>query len=221
MIKKILIIVVVIIVVAVAAFFGLMITSGIPSKGAKIAHYDNPRKALLVIDVQEGFSGAAAGPKSPHFSDAPKVIPTINRVIEKAAGKGYAVVYIKHEVTGPIDRLIFTVFAGGAGVKGNPKSAIDTRVRMVSENVFSKDMGDAFTNPALDAFMIKNRVNELYLTGLDAEYCVHATARGALNRGYKVHIITDAILLGNKKKWEGLLKEYKEEGIVLMKSGGF
>ena len=59
-------------------------------------------------------------------------------------------------------------------------------------------------------------MNELYLVGLDAAGCVHNTAKGALNLGYKVNILTDAIVLKEEEKWEEFLKEYREEGINLL-----
>jgi len=65
---------------------------------------------------------------------------------------------------------------------------------VINGNDFTKRISDSFSNPQLDAFLIRNRVDELYLVGLDASYCVHKTALGALNRGYKVTVVDDAVL---------------------------
>jgi nicotinamidase-related amidase len=42
-------------------------------------------------------------------------------------------------------------------------------------------------------------VDEVYLVGIDAQYSVYSTAKGALNRGYKVNLITDATPMANKE----------------------
>jgi Amidases related to nicotinamidase len=84
-------------------------------------------------------------------------------------------------------------------------------------------MGDSFYNPKLDEFLTEQRVNELYLAGLDPEFCVYSTARGALNRGYKVNVITDAILswrdsirVWTKKNNERIFEKYRKDGKKLI-----
>ena len=72
-----------------------------------------------------------------------------------------------------------------------------------------------------EQFLIEHQVNKLYLVGLDADGCLHTTAKGALNRGYNVNIITDGIVLKEEEKWDELLKHYQQEGIALMLSPDF
>ncbi|MFQ5630620.1 MAG: cysteine hydrolase family protein [bacterium] len=91
----------------------------------------------------------------------------------------------------------------------------------MSSHIFPKPKSDAFSNPKLEEFMIDQKVNELYLVGLDADGCLHCTAQGALNRGYTVNIITDGIALREEEKWQELLKQYQQEGITLMSSQEF
>lgn len=55
--------------------------------------------------------------------------------------------------------------------------------------------------------------------GLDAAYCVHNTARGALNRGYKVKIVKDAII--TRIDMSDILKQYEQEGILVTSSAEF
>jgi nicotinamidase-related amidase len=64
-------------------------------------------------------------------------------------------------------------------------------------------------------------VNELCLVGLAAEGCVRYTALGALDRGYTVNIITDAVALQDEEKREELLQQYREDGIALLSSQQF
>jgi nicotinamidase/pyrazinamidase len=214
-IKKIAAVIAIIIIIFVALAFAGMYITGKPTQGTKIRAYAQPRKALLVIDIQEDYTGTSARPSSPYLGEAPAVIARVNGVIDAAIKKDMVIVYIRQEFEGFAGKA-FSMLIGGATLKGTPGAALDKRVMLASKNNLTKPKGDAFTNPQLDALLISNRVNEIYLTGLDAAYCVHSTARGALNRGYRVNIITDAIMLGSKKKWDALLETYRKEGIRLL-----
>lgn len=192
----------------------------VPTHGRKIASYENPRKALLVIDIQEDFTGSTAKPPFP-YKDSAQLIAAVNTLTEAATGKDMLVIYIRQELDGWMGRTLSHLFAGGTAISGNPGTGIDKRITILSGHVFPKPKSDAFSNPRLGEFLVENRVTDLFLVGLDAAGCVHNTARGALNRGYAVHIITDAIALREMEKWDGLLQEFKEEGIVLMTSPAF
>lgn len=218
--KKVKIIVIVIsafaiFIVAMAA--GLILYMGTPTSGEKIKAYGKPGRALLVIDIQEDFTGSTVKRKMYPEADIEPVIATVNGVIGKALEKKWLVIYIRQEFEG-LPGIISKLFLGGVAIKGTPGSQVDKRIAVRSDYNLYKPRGDSFSNPELDALLVKNRINELFLTGLDAEQCVHNTAQGALNRGYRVTIITDAILLSAKKKWDSLLEDYTKEGIVLLKS---
>ena len=192
------------------------------TQGVRIAEYKNPQKALLVIDVQEDATGTTALPVSPYKGQA-EYIARLNKVIDAANHRKIVIVYIKQGFEGLWGKtLSWTVFCG-ADIKGNPGTKVDKRIAMLSNYKFSKPQGDSFANPKLNEFLTEQRVNELYLTGLDPEFCIYATARGALNRGYKVNVITDAILswrdticIWPKNKNEGIFKKYRQDGIKVI-----
>lgn len=219
-IKKILI-AVVIIIIGIAGFLisQIMIISQ-PTEGNKIAKYQNPQKAVLVIDIQEDFTGVTAKPPFP-YKDSQKLIDTVNTITEYASQRNILVIYIRQELDGFIGTLLSNIFAGGTAIKGNPGTEIDKRVNLVSSNIYPKPKSDAFSNQVFEEFLIKNQINELYLVGLDADGCVHNTALGALNKGYNVNIVRDAIVLKEEEKWNELLEQYKKEGIRLMLTRDF
>lgn len=179
-----------------------------PTQGAKIAAYASPQKALLVIDVQEDYTGLKGKPPI-LYPNAESQIAAINGLIDKASKAGVKVVYIRQI----FDDNVVTRLMGGRTVEGKPGVELDSRINVVSKNDFTKKVSDAFSNPRLDAFLIGNQVNELYLVGLDAAYCVYNTAKGALNRGYKVTIVKDAIM--TRKNMNDILKRYDREGIAV------
>jgi len=80
---------------------------------------------------------------------------------------------------------------------------------------------DGFSNDALQKFLMENRINRLYMTGLDAEYCVYRTSRAAKNRGYSVNLIEDAVISSTVEKKLNILKKYKSDGINLITTEDF
>ncbi|MBP7737769.1 MAG: cysteine hydrolase [Spirochaetes bacterium] len=215
LVKKILIGAVVVILAAAALVVGSFMHLGTPTKGEPIGAYEKPNKALLVIDIQEDFSGPHS--KTYAAGDAEAAIAAVNSVIDRAERAQWTIVYIRHEFSGFM-ACLSRIFMGGKATQASPGIVMDKRVAVRTKNEFIKHRGDSFSNPGLDAFLRKNSVNELVIVGLDAEYCVHNTARGALNRGYKVNIVRDAILLSNKEKWNELMDKYKRDGITILES---
>ncbi|MGE5372757.1 MAG: cysteine hydrolase family protein [Solirubrobacterales bacterium] len=186
-----------------------------PTQGPRIPKYAEPKPALLVIDIQEDYTGTTAEKPFP-VKNAGPFIASVNRVIGRAAVDKMLVIYIRQEFSESA-----RYFPGAAAIRGTRGARLDQRVLKVSDHELTKTVGDAFSNPALSALLAENQVNALYLVGLDGEYCVHNTARGALNRGYKVHIVTDAIALQRPEKFDVLLREYRSEGIGLITSDAF
>jgi nicotinamidase/pyrazinamidase len=186
-----------------------------PTQGNKIEIYKDPQKAVLVIDIQEDYTGTTAKPPFP-YKDSQKLISTVNTITEAASKKNIIVIYIRQELEGFWGKLLSNLIGGGTVFKGNPGTEIDKRISIISSNVFPKPRSDAFSNPRLEEFLIQHRVNELYLIGLDAAGCVHNTAKGALNRGYTVNIITDSIVLMDDNKWDKIIQQYTNEDIYLI-----
>ena len=185
-----------------------------PTKGSKISQYAVPKKALLVIDVQEDYTGLKSN-KSPLFKDVDGQILKVNRMIEAAAGAEMEVVYIRQIFD---NNFIARLFINRT-IEGLPGTELDSRVKMINKNDFTKKISDAFSNPLLEQFLIKNQVNELFLVGLDAAYCVHKTAVGGLNRGYKVSVVKDAVM--TRKNMADILKQYEKDGIAIITIEGF
>jgi len=182
-----------------------------PTEGKKISMYANPQKALLVIDVQEDYTGPK-GKQPPLFKNAAEQITVINRLINNASKSGMKIVYIRQV----FDNNFITRLFVGRTIDGFPGTELDSRVKVINQNVFTKKISDAFSNQRLEEFLIQNQVDEVYLAGLDAAYCVYYTALGALNRGYKVSVAKDAIM--TRKNMDDVLKAYKENGILLITS---
>ncbi len=209
--KKVLISLLVVVVILAVIVFAIVKKIYTPTQGAKIAAYSKPQKALLVIDVQEDYTGLK-GKQPVLYPNVEPQITVINETISKASKAGVRVVYIRQI----FDDNFISQLLGGRTVEGKPGAELDARVNVISRNDFTKKFSDAFSNPQLDAFLIGDQVNELYLVGLDAAYCVYNTAKGALNRGYKVTVVKDAIM--TRKDLNDVLRRYEKEGITFISS---
>lgn len=64
---------------------------------------------------------------------------------------------------------------------------------VISENIFDKFEGNAFSNGELDSFLKANNITEVEIIGVDGGGCVSLTALGAVDAGYKVILNTVAI----------------------------
>ena len=182
-----------------------------PTKGSMIAKYADPRKAVVFIDLQEDYTGTAAHPPFP-YKDSEQVIRALNGLANEALRRRVLVVCVRQEFDGLRGRAFSKIFSHGTALPGTPGAALDHRLAVASQPVFAKPMADAFSCSDFEAFLIGQQVNELFLAGLDAEYCVRSTARGALARGYKVNIISDGILLLAEKHRESLLRQLLRDG---------
>ncbi|MGH4117869.1 isochorismatase family cysteine hydrolase [Clostridium sp.] len=168
------------------------------------------KKALLVIDIQEDTTGRTAKKPLPYNNSA-ELINNVNLVINDCKEKDFVVIYIKHE----IENNLFNRILVGRLIKSTDGSEIDSKVNIISNYIYSKNKGDAFSNLKLVNFLKQRSINEVFIVGLDASACVLKTSIGAKTRGYKVVIIKDAITTRNKNKIPNLLNKYLKYGIVL------
>jgi len=202
--------------ILLAAFLALVLAAAamlvrsmfMATRGRKISRYPEPRKALVVLDLQEGYAGTTA--RQPvTIPPATGLIATVNRLIDKAAESGMEVAYI---------RQVFSnnLFVRLHGERRQGRVIIDRRIKVINGNDFEKNRTDAFSNRQFEQLLIDRQVGEVYLVGVDAAYCVYYTARGALNRGYKVTVVTDAVM--SRHSMAGVLERYRRNGIGVITS---
>ena len=154
--------------------------------GSPIDKYTNPHKALIIIDLQRDLT-EANGKLTLNTRVTDSVIENVNRILDK--NKDLVVIYIRQES----DNILAMLATGGAMQHGEPGSDFDQRLKIKSNNIFIKHVSDSFSNPALDKFLVNNSVDHIYVTGVDARYCVDKTIKAALNRKYKVTVVNDSI----------------------------
>lgn len=134
------------------------------------------KSALLVIDVQNGLcSGEEAA------FDIDRVVARINDTIAKARAAAAPVVFVQHEESsGPLQF-------------GSQAWQIDERLAVGPEDSrIRKTATDSFHKTGLHALLQSLDVSRVVVCGLQSEFCVDSTVRGALAHGYPVTLIADA-----------------------------
>lgn len=199
--------------VALGLLFGgyLLYAMFLPTRGRRIESYRNPTSALLVLDIQESGARPGAVPL-PVGTPFGRMIETVNRLISCFDATGREVAYIRQVFSGNL----ITRLHGGRIVAGRMEPVICRWVSVVNSNDFAKNRTDAFSNRQLEQFLIDRQVDELYLVGLDAAFCVYYTALGALNRGYRVTVVSDGVM--TRKELLTVLEKYRSRGIGIITS---
>lgn len=133
------------------------------------------KSALLVVDVQRNM---VEGPWSVPQADA--FLAKFEARIDKARIDGWPVIFVQNDgPEGDVDepgsdgwQLWFTPEAG------------ERVVRKTTQNVFE-------SNPSLASELAAGGIEAVELIGMQSEYCVQASARGAKAAGFKVSIQPD------------------------------
>lgn len=186
-----------------------------PTNGKEISNYNNSKKALLIVDLQNDCIGESANPKDRYINES-EIIDNTNNLIDYAIQNNIEIVYIKQEFSGLLGKFFSKLFADGKLIKDTKGTEIYSGLKQNNINHFSKPKGDAFSNKELDSFLIKNKINEIIIAGIDGEYCVYHTAIGAINRGYEVSIVKNAIGIKNQDRISDIYEKYFESGIKLL-----
>ena len=206
---------VVLIVASVVAVLALLLFGAIyqimkPTQGERIPDYGANAQALLVVDIQEDYTGAAAVRP---YKDRETLVSSANVLISEAEKRKIPVVYVENV----IDHPVFKPMMKGLNAPDAPGTKTDARIlKAVDSITLTKNRSDAFGNPGLDKFLCSKKINELFVCGLDGAYCVKSTAIGGLNRGYRVTVIPEAVASESGYTREELLSLWKQSGIEVL-----
>ncbi|MEI8048984.1 MAG: isochorismatase family protein [Bacteroidota bacterium] len=155
---------------------------------------------LIVLDIQEFTK------KDTQLdSSVMAMIQNANFVISHfSAGK---VIYIKAA------GKALSITSKGFSVDTLPAPGFARTLSIVSDNIFLKIEGDAFTSAELIQFLESRKAREIVLVGLMAEKCIYDTALGGKERGYDITIVPEGIVGMTPKKKDKAIQKMKEKGI--------
>jgi nicotinamidase-related amidase len=126
---------------------------------------------LLVVDVQVGVMSDSW--------DGPRIIMNVLRVVERARAQDVPVIWVQHSDS----ELVY----------GSPEwQWVPELARVEGELLIHKRFNSSFEQTTLEAELAKLGANHIILAGAATNWCIRATAHGALDRGYDLTLIDDA-----------------------------
>lgn len=152
------------------------------------------RPALLVIDINLGFTDAA----SPLVCDLEDVVASIRRLLDETRRAGLPVVYTtvsydegdRRTAAAFIDKIpaLLTLEAGSRWVEIDPRIA-----PLPTEPVLNKLFASAFYGTPLSSLLASAGCDSVVVTGASTSGCVRATAVDALQHGYRPAVPREAV----------------------------
>lgn len=177
----------------------------------------NTKQALIVVDVQNDFcpGGALA---VPHGDE---VIAPLNKLIDEFLKRGDPV-YKSRDWHPPTTRH-FAAYGGTwpvhcvqntEGAEFHPALKDDPRIKVISTGTGDSNGYSAFDETDLASQLRQQGVEDLVVGGLATDYCVKHTVLDALNNGFRVKAVADAMRAVELQPGDG------ESAIAEMRAAG-
>ncbi len=146
------------------------------------------KAVLLVVDVQVGVMREAW--------DADRIIANISRAVEKARNQGVPIIWVQH--------------ADQELRHGSQEWQLAPElVSLPGEPRIHKQFNSSFEQTMLEDELARLGATHVILAGAATNWCIRATAYGALDRGYDLTLIKDAHTTGTMELADGTRIEAK------------
>ncbi len=129
------------------------------------------KSVLLVVDAQVGVLRS--------LWDTARIIRNVDATVKKARSQGVPVIWVQHTD----DELVHDSSDWKLAPELEP---VDGEVRI------EKKFNSSFEQTPLDEILARLDVTHIVLAGAATNWCIRATAYGALDRGYDVTLVKDA-----------------------------
>lgn len=161
------------------------------------------QSALLVIDMQDEFTR--------HTLSEERAVPLISNVNEAiAALRPMKIIFVKADIR------MLTISLKGIKTESAEHTALDERLhRSEKDLVLTKRESSALTVEELNDFLEENDIGHLYLSGIFLGQCLTNTALNAIEDGYRVTVIREAVTAKKSNKSEKYLGKLADSGVVI------
>jgi nicotinamidase/pyrazinamidase len=176
------------------------------------------KSALIIVDVQNDFCPGGALPTP----QGDIVVPVINKLMDKFS------LIIASRDWHPEDTIHFNRWPVHCVKESHGADFPDELKREKIIQIFEKGTGSkddgysAFeaTNKNLGGYLKEKEIDELYIVGLTAEYCVKSTVLDALKYGFKTFVIKDAVegIRENENDFDNAFEEMKNADAIIITS---
>lgn len=144
---------------------------------------DGNKTALLVVDMQVGVISDAW--------DAPRIVRNAAHAVERARQDGAPVIWVQHSD----EELVYGSEAWQWAPELTPAEG---------EPVIHKQFNSSFEQTTLEEELARLGATRIALAGAATNWCIRATAYGALDRGYDLTLIKDAHTTGPMEFDDGM-----------------
>jgi len=155
------------------------------------------RDALIIVDVQRDFCGGGTLP----VPEGEKVIPVMNRYIEKFSEAGALIVATRD--WHPPNHVSFKNYGGSwpphciqgtLGADFHPNLKLPREAKIVSKATSAdKEAYSGFDGTDLENELKNAGIIRVFVGGLATDYCVKSTVLDALSLGFETVLLFDAI----------------------------
>jgi nicotinamidase-related amidase len=139
-----------------------------------------PRRALVVVDVQNDYDGGNLAIQHPPFAET---VANVARAMDAAAAAGIRIVVVRQMA--PESSPIFA--KGSHGGELHPEIA-----RRGRDHYVEKTMPSAFTGTDLEAWLRANAIDTIAVVGYMTHNCDLSTIIHAAHMGFAVEFLSDA-----------------------------
>ena len=140
------------------------------------------KAVLLVVDVQVGVMNEAW--------DAARIIKNLSRAVERGRAEGVPVIWVQHA-----DKDL---------TQGSPEwQWVPDLAPAEGEPLIHKRFNSSFEQTALEEQLARLGATHIALAGAATNWCIRATAYGALDRGYDLTLLEDAHTTGTMELDDG------------------
>jgi len=148
-------------------------------------------KILIVLHMQEDSANTTSE------TDL-EVITNINKVIDVTPSENVVYVKINHKILNLTWKKIFVT---------ENIDDLNDQLRVVNENIFIDENGNAFSSDELNEFLKKKGASKIVIIGRSAEECLKNSILNGIKKDYEMYFIPDAIIANSE---EGKLKAFNK-----------
>jgi len=169
-----------------------------------------PSTIHLCIDMQRLFGSDGPWP-TPWLT---RVLPVVNRLVEHAPHRTVFTRFLTPETADEAAgmwRPYYRKWHAATRKEMDPATLEllpELKAHVPPGRVFDKFVYSAFAHPALHVFLRERAVDTLILTGSETDVCVLSTALSAIDHGYRVVIVRDAVCSSSDEAHDALIDLY-------------